>query len=144
MRFNMTSRQQFTKILPMPMLRVEPRVFCTRGKPFATRLTSAQEASLDPSTPRTGHLDRTHPRRSLKSIQPRENQSALLSYGVPFCNTSGAMYPWVPLGREGRWSRENAHSGIRRTPPRVERAVAEHREESMHHGLSIRLMLSAL
>lgn len=41
----------------------------------------------------------THPRRSLKSMQPRENQSALLSYAVPFCRTSGAMYPWVPLGR---------------------------------------------
>lgn len=32
-------------------------------------------------------------------MQPRENQSALLSYAVPFCSTSGAMYPWVPLGR---------------------------------------------
>ena len=35
-------------------------------------------------------------------MQPRENQSALLSYAVPFCSTSGAMYPWVPLGgRQG-------------------------------------------
>lgn len=30
-------------------------------------------------------------------MQPSENQSALLSYATPFCSTSGAMYPWVPL-----------------------------------------------
>lgn len=47
-------------------------------------------------------------------------------------------------GEGRRWSRGDAHSGIRRTPPPVERAVAEHGEESMHHGLSTRLMLSAL
>lgn len=33
----------------------------------------------------------THPRSSLKSMQPSENQSALLSYATPFCSTSGAM-----------------------------------------------------
>lgn len=32
-----------------------------------------------------------YPRRSLKSMQPKENQSALLSYAVPFWRTSGAM-----------------------------------------------------
>lgn len=33
----------------------------------------------------------SYPRRSLKSMQPKENQSALLSYAVPFWRTSGAM-----------------------------------------------------
>lgn len=47
-------------------------------------------------------------------------------------------------GEGRRWSQEDAHSGMRRTPPRVKRAVAEHGEVSMHHGLSTRLMLSAL
>lgn len=32
-----------------------------------------------------------YPRRSLKSMQPKENQSALLSYAVPFWRTSGAI-----------------------------------------------------
>lgn len=32
-----------------------------------------------------------YPRRSLNSMQPSENQSALLSYAVPFCRTSGAI-----------------------------------------------------
>lgn len=46
-------------------------------------------------------LEVSYPLRSLKSIHPRENQSALLSYAVPFCSTSGAMYPWVPLKCQG-------------------------------------------
>lgn len=33
----------------------------------------------------------SYPLRSLKSMQPKENQSALLSYAVPFWRTSGAM-----------------------------------------------------
>lgn len=37
------------------------------------------------------------PFSSLYSMQPSENQSALESYAVPLLNTSGAMYPWVPL-----------------------------------------------
>lgn len=45
---------------------------------------------------RTGEEDderssSVYPRRSLKSMQPKENQSALLSYAVPFWRTSGAM-----------------------------------------------------
>lgn len=37
------------------------------------------------------------PFKSLYSIQPKENQSALESYAVPFESTSGAIYPCVPL-----------------------------------------------
>lgn len=68
----------------------------------------------------------THPRSSLKSMQPRENQSALLSYATPFCSTSGAMYPWVPLGGHrvggqglcqagcrGSGVQEHSHTGMR-------------------------------
>ena len=37
------------------------------------------------------------PLSSLYNMQPKLNQSALESYAVPFDNTSGAMYPCVPL-----------------------------------------------
>ena len=37
---------------------------------------------------------------SLYNIQPKLNQSALESYGVPLDKTSGAMYPCVPLRKK--------------------------------------------
>lgn len=42
-------------------------------------------------------LNGLRPIKSLYSTQPKENQSALESYGVFFESTSGAMYPCVPL-----------------------------------------------
>ncbi len=38
-----------------------------------------------------------NPLSSLYIIQPNENQSALESYATPLANTSGAIYPCVPL-----------------------------------------------
>lgn len=51
-------------------------------------------------------------------MQPRENQSALLSYAVPFCSTSGAMYPWVPLGEERarRYQNTSTSHGTNHSP----------------------------